>query len=168
MCQLPSVLWHCWLGGRKGIRPVKNMRGWWRWALVSPDGVAPSQMVGVSASIYLPLHHKVQKFSSLTPAHLTNICIISKIMIVILLRVQRTDFKLSLDASFTSLTVVNLTAVVIVHNIHELTRQSRMLRRHTRAHTAYNKQRLWQCVQSTSADRKEGTGNTRWKVRIWQ
>ena len=20
----PSVLWHCWLGGRKGIRPVKN------------------------------------------------------------------------------------------------------------------------------------------------
>ena len=21
---LPSVLWHCWLGGRKGIRPVKN------------------------------------------------------------------------------------------------------------------------------------------------
>jgi len=22
--QTPSVLWHCWLGGRKGIRPVKN------------------------------------------------------------------------------------------------------------------------------------------------
>ena len=22
---LPSVLWRCWLGGRKGIRPVKNM-----------------------------------------------------------------------------------------------------------------------------------------------
>ena len=22
---LPSVLWHCWLGGRKGIRPVKNL-----------------------------------------------------------------------------------------------------------------------------------------------
>jgi len=21
---MPSVLWHCWLGGRKGIRPVKN------------------------------------------------------------------------------------------------------------------------------------------------
>ena len=38
--------------------------GWWRWALVSPDGVAPSQMVSVSASVNLPLHHKVQKFSS--------------------------------------------------------------------------------------------------------
>jgi len=40
------------------------MGGWWRWALVSPDGVAPSLMVGVSASVNLPLHHKVQNFSS--------------------------------------------------------------------------------------------------------
>ena len=24
---LPSVLWHCWLGGRKGIRPVKKLSG---------------------------------------------------------------------------------------------------------------------------------------------
>jgi len=40
------------------------MGGWWRWALVSPDGVAPSWMVSVSASVNLPLHHVVQKFSS--------------------------------------------------------------------------------------------------------
>jgi len=52
------------LGGRRGIRPVKNMAGWWRWALVSLDGVAPSRMVSVSASVNLPLYHKVQKFSS--------------------------------------------------------------------------------------------------------
>ena len=27
----PSVLWHCWLGGSKGIRPVKNrVVGCWR------------------------------------------------------------------------------------------------------------------------------------------
>jgi len=51
------------LGGKKGIRPVKN-GGWWRWALVSPDGVVPSRMVGASASVNLPLQHKVQKFSS--------------------------------------------------------------------------------------------------------
>jgi len=38
--------------------------GWWRWAQLSPDGVAPSRMVGVSAFVNLPLHHKVQKFSS--------------------------------------------------------------------------------------------------------
>ena len=35
-----------------------------RLALVSPAGVAPSRMAGVSASVNLPLHHKVQKFSS--------------------------------------------------------------------------------------------------------
>ena len=32
--------------------------------MVSPDGVAPSRMVAVSASVNLPLHHKVQRFSS--------------------------------------------------------------------------------------------------------
>jgi len=26
---MPSVLWRCWLGGRKGIRPVKNLGGLW-------------------------------------------------------------------------------------------------------------------------------------------
>ena len=44
------------------------MGGWWRWALVSPDGVAPSRMFSVSASVNasvnLPLHRKVQKFYS--------------------------------------------------------------------------------------------------------
>jgi len=32
--------------------------------MVIPDGVAPSRIVGVSASVNLPLHLKVQKFSS--------------------------------------------------------------------------------------------------------
>ena len=44
------------------------MVGWCRWALVSPDRVLPRRMVGVSASVNLPLHHKVQKFL-LAPAH---------------------------------------------------------------------------------------------------
>ena len=35
-------------------------------ALVSPDGVAPSRMVSVSASVNLFLHYKVRKFSSCT------------------------------------------------------------------------------------------------------
>jgi len=38
--------------------------GWWRWALVSPDDVAPIRIVCVFASINLPLHHKVHKFTS--------------------------------------------------------------------------------------------------------
>jgi len=32
--------------------------------VVCPVGVAPSRMVAVSASVSLPLHHQVQKFSS--------------------------------------------------------------------------------------------------------
>jgi len=33
---MPSVLWYCWLGGRKGIRPVKNE--WWVLAWVAVYG----------------------------------------------------------------------------------------------------------------------------------
>jgi len=40
------------------------MWGWWRWALIRPDGVEFSWIVDVSASVNLSLHHKVQKFSS--------------------------------------------------------------------------------------------------------
>jgi len=43
---------------------MQPLGGWWRWALVSLDGIVPSRMVDVSASVNLPLHHKVQKFSS--------------------------------------------------------------------------------------------------------
>ena len=38
------MLWHCWLGGRKGIWPVK-IGVWWRWALISPDGVCLSLLI---------------------------------------------------------------------------------------------------------------------------
>jgi len=34
--------------------------------MVSLDGVSPSRMVCVSASVNLPLHHKVQMFSTAT------------------------------------------------------------------------------------------------------
>ena len=44
------------------------MGGWWRWALVSPAGVAPSWMVGVSASVNLPRTIK-SRSSLLAPAH---------------------------------------------------------------------------------------------------
>jgi len=52
------------VGWQEGHPACKKYGGWWRWALVSPDGMAPSWMVVVSASVNLPLHHKVQKFSS--------------------------------------------------------------------------------------------------------
>jgi len=50
------------LVGRQQGHPA--CKKWWRWALVSPDGVAPSQMVNVSASVNLPVHHKGEEFSS--------------------------------------------------------------------------------------------------------
>jgi len=49
---------------QEGHLACKKYGEWWRLALVSPDGVAPSRMVSVSASVNLPLHHNVQKFSS--------------------------------------------------------------------------------------------------------
>jgi len=52
------------VGRQEGHPACKIYGGWWRCALVSPDGVAPSRVVCLSASVNLPLHHKVQKFSS--------------------------------------------------------------------------------------------------------
>ena len=34
----------------------RMLGGWYRWALLSADGVVPSRMVGVYASVNLPLH----------------------------------------------------------------------------------------------------------------
>ena len=61
---MPSVLLMLLVGWQEGHPACKKYGGWWRWALVSPDGMAPSRIVVVSASVNLPLHHKVQKFSS--------------------------------------------------------------------------------------------------------
>ena len=67
-------------------------RGWWRWAMVSLDGVARSRMVGVSASVNLPLRHKVQKFFSGTGSPRW---FVSDIAIFVL----KTDVKLQLTNS---------------------------------------------------------------------
>jgi len=52
------------VGWQEGHPACKKIGGWWRWALLSLDGVALSWMVSVSASVNLPLHHKAQRFSS--------------------------------------------------------------------------------------------------------
>jgi len=52
------------VGRQEGHLVRKKMGGWWSWALVGSGGVAPSWMVVVSASVSLPLHHTIQKFSS--------------------------------------------------------------------------------------------------------
>jgi len=55
------------VGRQEGHPACKKLGGWWKWALVSPDGVAPSWMVSLSASINLPLHQS--RSSLLAPAH---------------------------------------------------------------------------------------------------
>jgi len=66
-CHLAAVVWSTYTTvvytTVVSITSAKKYGGWW-WALVSLHGVVPSRVVGVSASVNLPLHHKVQKFSS--------------------------------------------------------------------------------------------------------
>ena len=56
------------VGQQEGHQACKK-GGWWRSALVSPDRVAPSRMVGVSASVIFPCTIK-SRSSLLAPAHL--------------------------------------------------------------------------------------------------
>jgi len=56
------------VGQQEGHPARKKMVGWWRWALVSSDGVAPSRMISVSASVNLTFTIK-SRSSLLAPAH---------------------------------------------------------------------------------------------------
>ena len=72
-CQyyLPSVLWRCWLGGRKGIRPVKTE--WWGAGMV----ICLERGADLHMAQLMPLPLTVSWFSKiqidftfLVPAHL--------------------------------------------------------------------------------------------------
>ena len=74
---LPSVLWRCWLGGRKGIRPVKN------WAVECWCGYLSKARCRLAyGQAYMPLTHSLHSpltvscfskiqigFTFLVPAH---------------------------------------------------------------------------------------------------
>jgi len=68
---MPSVLWHCWLGGRKGIRPVKNWvvgcwhgyLSWYRWVDLHMAQLMPLPLT-------VSCFSKIQiGFTFLVPAH---------------------------------------------------------------------------------------------------
>jgi len=68
---LPSVLWRCWLGGRKGIRPVKKTE-WWGVGMV----ICLEQGADLHMAQLMPLPLTVSCFSKiqigfafLVPAH---------------------------------------------------------------------------------------------------
>ena len=68
---MPSVLWRCWLGGRKGIRPVKTE--WWGAGVVI--GLERGADLHMAQLMPLPLtvscFSKIQiGFTFLAPAHL--------------------------------------------------------------------------------------------------
>jgi len=69
---LPSVLWHSWLGGRKGIRPVKKTECWGPGVVICLKRGADLHMAQLMP---LPLTvcriSKIQiGFAYLVPAHL--------------------------------------------------------------------------------------------------
>ena len=69
---LPSVLWRCWFGGRKGIRPVKNFEWWSTGTVICLERDADLHMAQLMP---LPLtvscFSKIQiGFTFLVPAHL--------------------------------------------------------------------------------------------------
>jgi len=56
------------LVGRQEGHPACKKMGWWRWALVSPDGVVPSRMVFGLPLLIFPCTVK-SRSSPLAPAH---------------------------------------------------------------------------------------------------
>jgi len=71
VCLIPSVLWHCWLGSRKGIRPVKTE--WWGVGMVIC--LERGAELHIAQLMSLPLtvssFSKIQiGFTFLVPAHL--------------------------------------------------------------------------------------------------
>ena len=68
---MPSVLWRCWLGGRKGIRPVKNwvVRCWCGYLSGARCRLAHAQLMPLPLTI--SCFSKIQiGFTFLVPAHL--------------------------------------------------------------------------------------------------
>ena len=55
----PSVLWHCWLGGRKGIRPIKN------WAVGCWHGYCLERGADLHMAQLMPLPLTVSCFSKI-------------------------------------------------------------------------------------------------------
>ena len=68
---LPSVLWRCWLGGRKGIWPVKNTEWWGAGVVICLElgaDLHAAQLMPLPLTISCFI--KIQTgFTSLVPAH---------------------------------------------------------------------------------------------------
>ena len=72
---LPSVLWRCWLGGRKGIRPVKNWAvGCWCVVVCLEQRAGLHMAQLMSLLLTVSCFSKIQiGFTFLVPAHLGSL-----------------------------------------------------------------------------------------------
>ena len=68
---LPSVLWCCWLGGRKGIRPVKKTEWWGSGVVICLEQGADLHMAQlIPPPLTVSCFSKIQiGFTFLVPAH---------------------------------------------------------------------------------------------------
>ena len=68
---MPSVLWRCWLGGRKGIRPVKKTEWWGAGMVICLERGADLHMGVMLLPLTVSCFSKIQiGFTFLVPAHL--------------------------------------------------------------------------------------------------
>ena len=69
---MPSVLSHCWLGGRKGIRPVKKAERWGAGVVICLERGADLHMAQLMPLLLtISCFSKIQiGFTFLVPAHL--------------------------------------------------------------------------------------------------
>ena len=68
---IPSVLWRCWLGGRKGIRPVKKTEWWGAGVVICLERGADLHMAQLMPlTLTVSCFSKIQiGFTFLVPAH---------------------------------------------------------------------------------------------------
>jgi len=70
---VPSVLRRCWLGGKKGIRPVKNSGGVLAWFVCLEQGAYLHMAQLMPLPLTVSCFSKIQiGFTSLVPAHLSS------------------------------------------------------------------------------------------------
>ena len=71
-----SVLWHCWLGGRKGIRSVKKTEWWGSGVVICLERCADLHMAKLMPHpLTVSCFSKIQiGFTFLVPAHLGCVC----------------------------------------------------------------------------------------------
>ena len=139
---VPSVLWRCWLGGRKGIRPVKNwvVRCWRGYLSGARCRLHTAQLMPLPLSV--SCFSKIQiGFTFLVPVHpgspgeraVKRVCVcvcvwLVTVMINVFIKFEMCSFIHSKDGN----EVQNVKEVKFLNKVNTQTKQSFMLMQLTR------------------------------------